>query len=440
MRAGPHPRSPRFARRGSVLLVVLVMLLFTAGILTTFIDKASTDLIVEARRIRADRLRSEAYSALEVTLAVLNEFVLADANALRSPQEGWNDPLAFAGWEPEEGHTVTVAFEDESGKIPLANVDATTLNTLFKAWEMSDTDAQEMTDAILSWTKTNYTPTSTYQATYDQGDLPYAAPRRSMLSFNELAAIDLAAKFFYDENGRPNAYWHRFVDTFSLYTFTQPNINAFPIHPDVLTAYGKFEPEVQQKLSDYLAGAGNYEGGGPKYFKVRNDANPVIGTGGNLNNFNTFIRALRVHVTVHEGDAQYRLTAMIAPPNGATTVQSTATNNPTAASNAGAGTNTVAAGTGAAQGQGQQGRGAVGANANNGRAGAAANGRGGAAAGTGRGGTGATGAAANSTTSLRYPFTVLEIRENYDPPQLSAPTSTEDEAAPVTAAIKTREE
>jgi hypothetical protein len=425
-----HSRHRLAARRGSVLLVVLVMLLFTAGMLTVFIDKASTDLIVEARRIRADRLRSEAYSALEVTLAVLNEFVQADANALRSPLEGWSDPLAFAEWQPEEGRTVTVTFDDESGKIPLANVDATTLITLFKAWEMSDTDAQEMTDAILSWTKANYTATSTYQATYDQGDLPYAAPKRSMLSFNELAAIDLAAKFFYDENGRPNAYWHRFVDTFSLYTFTQPNINAYPIHPDVLTAYGKFEPEVQQKLAEYLSGTGDYEGDGPRYFKVRNDANPIMGTGGSLNNFNTIIRALRIHVTVHEGDAQYRLTAMISPPNGATTVQSTATNTPTAASNAGAGTNSVAAGTGAVQGQGQQGRGGAGANANNGRAGAAANGRGAAAAGTGRGGPRATGAAANSTTSLRYPFTVIEIRENYEPPQLSAPTSTEEIPAP----------
>jgi hypothetical protein len=416
------PSSAR-ARRGSVLLVVLVMLLFTAGVLTVFIDKASTDLIVEARRIRADRLRSEAYSALEVTLAVLNEFVQADANALRSPQEGWSDPLGFAGWEAPEGHTVTVTFEDESGKIPLESVDATILTTLFKSWEMSESDAGEMADAILSWIKPNYTPTTTYAPTYDQGDLPYAAPKRSMLSFNELAAIDLAAKFFYDENGRPNTYWHRFADTFSLYTYTQPNLNAFPVRPDVLTALGKFEPEVQQKLADYLGGTGNYDGQGPKYFKVRNDANPIMGTGGSLTSFNTIIRALRIHITVHEGDSQYRLTAMISPPNGATTVQSTATNTPTAASNAAAGNNPAAAGTGAVQ----QARGGAAA-ATNGRGGAAANGRGAAATGTGQGGTGATAAAANSTTSLRYPFTVIEIRENYEPPQLSAPT---EEAPPL---------
>lgn len=421
MKPGALHRSSASAQRGSVLLVVLVMLLFTAGMLTVFIDKASTDLIVEARRIRADRLRSEAYSALEVTIAVLNEFVQSDANALRSPQEGWGDPLTFAAWEPDEGHTVTVTFEDESGKIPLSSVDATILTTLFKSWEMSETDAGEMADAILSWIKPNHTPTTNFSATYDQGDLPYAAPKRSMLSFNELAAIDLASKFFYDENGRPNAYWQRFADTFSLYTYTQPNLNAFPIRPDVLTALGKFEPEVQQKLSDYLAGTGDYDGKGPQYFKVRNDANPIMGTGGSLPSFNTIIRALRIHVTVHEGDSQYRLTAMISPPNGATPEQSTATNTPTAASNAAAGNNPAAAGAGAVQARGGQ------AAAANGRGAAAATGRAGAAA-TGRAGAGATAAAANTTTSLRYPFTVIEIRENYEPPQLSAPT---EEAPPL---------
>jgi hypothetical protein len=415
MKPGALPPSPR--RRGSVLVVVLVMLLFTAGLLTVFIDKASTDLIVEARRIRADRLRSEAYSALEVTVAVLNEFVQADANALRSPQEGWGDPLGFAGWQPEEGHTVAVTFEDESGKIPLANVDAMTLTTLFKSWEMSESDAGEMADAILSWIKPNYTPTTTFSATYDQGDLPYAAPRRSMLSFNELAAIDLASKFFYDANGRPNAYWQRFADTFSLYTYAQPNLNAFPVRPDVLAALGKFEPEVQQKLADYLGGTGEYDGQGPKYFKVRNDANPIVGAGGSLTSFNTIIRALRIHVTVSQGESSYRLTAMISPPNGATPAQSTATNTPTAASNAAAGNNLAAAGAGAARGGG--------AAAANGRGGAAANGRAG-AAGAGRAGAGATGAAANSTTSLRYPFTVIEIRENYEPPQFSAAAPTEE--------------
>ncbi len=146
-----------------------------------------------------------------------------------------------------------------------------------------------------------------------------------------------------------------------------------------------------------------------------------MGTGGSLPSFNTIIRALRIHVTVHEGDSQYRLTAMISPPNGATPVQSTATNTPTAASNAAAGNNPAAAGAGAVQARGGQ------AAAANGRGAAAATGRAGAAA-TGRAGAGATAAAANTTTSLRYPFTVIEIRENYEPPQLSAPT---EEAPPL---------
>src|SRR2546430_83696 len=100
---------------GSVILIVLVTLLFTSLALMVFIEKASSDLLVEARESNSTRLRVEAYSALETTLGVLEEF-RAVGGALHSPSEGWADPLTFANYQPGEGRTVEVAFEDESGK------------------------------------------------------------------------------------------------------------------------------------------------------------------------------------------------------------------------------------------------------------------------------------------------------------------------------------
>ena len=61
-------------RRGSIIVLVMVTLLFTAAALVTFLDKAGTDLLVEARAAQAARLRPDAYSALETTLAVLQDF------------------------------------------------------------------------------------------------------------------------------------------------------------------------------------------------------------------------------------------------------------------------------------------------------------------------------------------------------------------------------
>ena len=127
--SSPTPRDPRL--RSSVIVLVLVTLVFTAAALTAFIEKASNDLLVEIREADAQRLRHEAFSAMEVTLAVLEDFRQAD-NGLHSTAEGWGDPLGWAGWSPSEGRTVEVTFEDESGKIPLAHADLTTLTNLFE--------------------------------------------------------------------------------------------------------------------------------------------------------------------------------------------------------------------------------------------------------------------------------------------------------------------
>src|SRR3954463_5314056 len=103
----PSFDSPRQAERGSVLVIVMITLIFTTFALVAFIEKASGDLLVEARAAQAARLRSEAYSALETTLAVLEDFRQV-GRGLRSPAEGWGDPLTFAAWTPKEGRTVDI--------------------------------------------------------------------------------------------------------------------------------------------------------------------------------------------------------------------------------------------------------------------------------------------------------------------------------------------
>ncbi len=303
--------------RGSVLIVVLVTLMFTAFALVTFVEKASVDLLVESREASAHRLRQQAYSALEVTLAVLQDFSLVDGG-LRSPAEGWNDPLAFAGWAPAEGCTAEVSFEDESGKISLAHVDAATLTALFKSWELSQTDAEKLTDGLLSWMQKNYVPTSSFTPDYDRVTLPYVVPVRPLRSYAELAAIEYAREVFYDKDGHPNDLWRRFVATFSLFDFKQSNLNA--VSPDVLAAIGTYDKGQQQQFGDFLSGAGSYAQQGPGFFQSTSDAAGILGTKAMPAGFGTVIAALRVNITIHQGRSQFRLTAVIAPPNGATTV------------------------------------------------------------------------------------------------------------------------
>jgi len=117
------------------LVIIIVTLVFTAAALVAFMDKASNDLLVASHIAVADRLRMDAYSALEVTLATLEDFRLADSG-LHSPGEGWGDPLTWAGWDPGDGNKITVAFQDESGKIPLIHADREFLTSMFEYWQL----------------------------------------------------------------------------------------------------------------------------------------------------------------------------------------------------------------------------------------------------------------------------------------------------------------
>ncbi len=375
----PRLRADVASKRGSVLVIVMVTLLFATFALLAFMEKASVDLLVDQREALTRRLRMEAYSALETTLAVLEDFREA-GGGLRSPAEGWGDPLGFVGYEPYEGRTVEVTFEDESGKISLPRANTQVLINLFKNWEIPENDAEALADALQGWMKRDHVYASAVVPTYDQGTIPFEAPGRSLRSFHELAAIEKVRDFFYDADGRPNDYWRRFADSVSLLQFQRPNLNG--ARPDTLAALGQFDASQQRNLAEYLTGAGAYSNRGPGFFRTPTEAQQVAGPTGDSAAFNTTISALRILITVRDGRTEFRMAAVIAPPNGATTVQTTATSTRTAASSKSAQQQTQPKATQTAP------------NPNNAKKQAGGN--------------------------LRYPYTLLEIRENDEIPQRPA--------------------
>jgi hypothetical protein len=380
----------RVRRAGSVLVIVMITLLFAVFALVAFMEKASVDLLVDQREVLTRRLRMEAYSALEVTLGVLEAFREV-SSGLHSPAEGWTDPLGFAGYLPAEGRTVDVTFEDESGKISLPHADARVLKNLFFNWGIQKTDAEGLADAILGWMKPNHIYTSSVQPNYEIGAIPFEPPGRSLRSFHELAAIDKVREFFYDADGRPNEFWKRFADSVSLLDFPKPNING--AKPDTLAAMGEFDLTQQQNLGDYFRGVGSFQSMGPGYFQSPAEAQRIAGPTGNTAAFGSTISALRILITVHEGRSEFRVSTVLAlPPNGATTVQTTATSTRKQAS--------APVGQTAAQQQ------------NRPNAAQAAN----------RPGATAKSQQTAAARNLKYPFTLLEIRENDEiPPPPPAP-------------------
>jgi Type II secretion system (T2SS), protein K len=370
---------PKAPLRSSVLVMVLITLVFTAAALTAFIEKAGNDLMVEVHRSDAMRLRQEAFSAIEVTLAVLEDFREAD-NGLHSTAEGWGDPLTWANWSPSPGRTVDISFRDESGKIPLAHADLTTLTNLFEEWQLAPADAEKLADALEGWMVKGYSYTTTLTPDYTDAPVPYTEPARPMRSFMELAAVDDAKEFFFDENGQPNGNYWRFVDDCSLFNFPQPNANG--ANPDVMAAVGQYTDIQRQHIGDFLNGTGQYSADGQQWLQNPAQLAAVAGLGGNATTFGTTISALRINVTVHDGRSQYRVSVVVAPQGGATTNQTIATNATAAASTTSTASTTSITATAQPS-----------STANS-----------------------ATAAAAASQ-SINYPFTLLEILEDDDIPQ-----------------------
>jgi general secretion pathway protein K len=375
-RAPVDPAGPT----ASIIILVMVTLLFTAAALVAFLDKASNDLLVEARSAAAARLRPDAYSALEVTLAVLEDFQQAD-HGLHHPNEGWGDPLDWAGWAPADGRTVDVAFEDESGKLSLNHTSAATMLLLFQAWQLAPPDAQRLTDELQSWMHQNYTAVSAFNPDYEQSAIPYDAPHRAIRSYGELAAIDGARDLFY-ANGRPTDLYWRFCQDFSVFNFARPNLNG--ANTDVLAALGQFNDTQDGQIATRLGGSLANSKLVHPWFADNADLESVVSSEvGNPRAFTYTVSALRILITVHDKADQFRLSAVVSPQGGgATTVQATATDVKAseAASNNGETTNTVSV-TPKAQ---------TTTTANNAQA----------------------AAAAATKANLQFPFRILEIIEN----------------------------
>jgi general secretion pathway protein K len=68
-------------------------------------------------------------------------------------------------------------------------------------------------------------------------------------------------------------------------------------------------------------GTGSYQKQGPGFLQNTGDAAKFLGGGAVPAGFGTEISALRINITVHEGRTEFRLSTVIAPPGGATTVQ-----------------------------------------------------------------------------------------------------------------------
>ncbi|HWA26659.1 MAG TPA: hypothetical protein VG734_13445 [Lacunisphaera sp.] len=297
--------------RGSVIVLVLGLVTLGAFLIGQFIERSVTEMLVESRVVQAARLRVEARSALEASLAVLADYQVLDGG-LRAPVQGWGEPLAGMNLRPREGLKVRVAVEDESGLVSLPRLGANDLIALGKRFGLKEAEAARLADAILTWTHRDHSTTrlETSLRNYELANPPHRPPGRPMASFDELAAIAGAREFFFTAEGQATLLYADFVRNVSLYDFPAPNLNS--ARPATLALAGLDDSQAARVIA-YRDARGPRAPGTPPYFRSLEEAKSLLGLTVPIGRFDTLARCLRVQVTVQEGGSSFHLTVVVAP-------------------------------------------------------------------------------------------------------------------------------
>lgn len=395
------PTAPT-VRRGSVIVVVLVTLLLASLMIVKFMESSAVELTLATRQADRDRLRADAYGAMETLLAVMAEVKAVD-EALYAPEQGWGDPYAYAGEAPREGVTVTYEFTDESGKASLPRLTFDEMVELAQVLGLTDTEARRFADGLYAWMKEDHMPQEidAEASRYESDDPPINVPKRSLRSWDELRAVRVARDYVYDENGALRPFGAALRENVSLYSFEGTNVNA--LAPALGTARGWDETQGSQ-LAGYRAGQGARPVGAPTWFRGIEDVQSVIGANADTEGLDATVKLLRVVVTVREGLASMSLSALVAIEDGVALPEAAtpADENTTPA-------NPATPATPATPGTGGR---------NNNRA-------------TAGGGAGGGSNAQAEEEKLDYPFPILEVFETSGPPPLVSPEEEDLENSPL---------
>ena len=297
-------------RRGSVIIVVLVLITLASLLLARFMEDNSLELSMATHEADRRRLRADAQSELELALAVIAEIRSIDLNKVHAPTQGFDDPHAYAGFPPRDGLQVQFDYEDESAKLPLSVLTKNDLIQLLYSLGMEQRDAERVADAIVAWQSKTYESLEeeASDAAYQRATLSFRPARRPIRSFEEFRSIGVAKELFFDARGRATPIFQAFKSCVSLYTFPQANINT--ASDAVLLSQGLDENQLAL-IRERQAEIGRRIVGTPPYFRVTSEVRQLIG-GANLEKFDDEIILMWVRVTVKEGLAKCRVSALVA--------------------------------------------------------------------------------------------------------------------------------
>ena len=303
----PAPPNPK----GSVLIAVLALIALLSFIMIAFMEEAMEKIRYYGLFYNRDDLRIEAYSALETSLAVINEIREID-RGLYSPVQGWGDPLRYAQVPFDPSVDIRIKVVDESGKIPLATATPLLLNILFEEMGVDFTVAQVLTDSLLDWTDTDdLTRLNGAETDHYKGQrVTYRPPDGKVQSWDEIALIRGFDTEFFDEEGSPNGLFFQFKDAMSLNHEGAVNLNS--ASEFVLRVVARSEGFDSTILHSYLNGTDAERGTeDDRLINSRDNANFPIGIDGRSRITDLRSQIFKISVEVSRGDASFLLTSIV---------------------------------------------------------------------------------------------------------------------------------
>ncbi len=294
-------------QRGSILLMVLVLIIVVSYVLTKFVERANVEIQGEGYYVERARLRLHAWSYLEVVVAVLADVKAID-NAIYAPAQGWGNPLDYAQIEVPEGLNVTIEFIDESAKLSINELDEGSLFLLFDEMGFNLDVSQTLTNTLLDWIDEDDEARidGAESREYSTTELEMHPSNQPLASLDELSSIIGFRELFFDDDGVPNENFDRLSDVVTHYPVQMMNVNsAEPLA--LLSLAGLNEIQIET-IEEFLAGFDGEPGtDDDNYFANAGELSDVIGETERGVPLSQQISVLTVKVTVQEKGSSYSL-------------------------------------------------------------------------------------------------------------------------------------
>ena len=310
------------SRKGSILVFILALIVLLSILCMRLMQETVQELRHVSQFHKRDDLRMHAYSALDVAVGVLNEFIQVE-RTLYDPSQGWGAPLSYSEISPLD-NTVKWSIDliDESGKVPISSVSEKDLISFFANMRADDgslvdeDDGKPFFDSLMDWQDSDEDERDegAEDDYYEDLDFPYFTPGRKIGVFEEFRMIKgfsydrdepRESGLFFNETGSETIHMKNFQDCFSFYNDGPVNINT--ASPYLIRFLCGDDEELAEEILEGPQSSQN-----DPYFTRMDDPNLSLMRANRSISTNTSATVFRARVSVTKGKANFQLHAILA--------------------------------------------------------------------------------------------------------------------------------